>query len=103
MSEANFKTRPFYGFTTEVRNGAPWIIGQDVLLGQRAGFEMGGVIYVDQITAVKHTYDRKTPLIVSMSIGDDKDKHDPVARAVRAMQAVYRGVSALAGEGTIFG
>jgi hypothetical protein len=102
LSEANFKTRPFYGFTTEVRNGAPWIIGDDVLLGDRAGFELGGVIYVDQITAVKHTFDRKSTT-VSMSIGDDRDKHDPVARAVRAMQSVYRGVSALFGEGTIFG
>jgi hypothetical protein len=102
LSEANFKTRPFYGFQTEVRNGAPWVIGDDVLLGQRAGFEMGGVIYVDQITAVKHTFDRKSTT-VSMSIGDDKDKHDPVARAVRAMQAVYMGVSALFGENTLFG
>jgi hypothetical protein len=103
LAEANYKTRPFYGFTTDIRNGAPWIVGQDVLLGERAGFEMGGVIYVDQITAVRHKYDRKTAQIVSMSIGDDRDKHDPVARAVRAMQAVYQGFSAFLGEGTIFG
>jgi hypothetical protein len=102
LREGNYKTRPFYGFQTETINGRPWLIDQDVLLGQRAGFEMNGIIYVDQITAIKRTYDRKTPVIVSMSIGDDRDKHDPVARGIRVMQAVYSLVGALAGEGTIF-
>lgn len=103
LAEANFKTRPFYGFTTDILNGKPWIVGTDVLLGERAGFEMNGVIFVDQITAVRHKYDRNTPRIVSMSIGDDRDKHDPVARAIRVMQAIYAGVGALLGEGTLFG
>lgn len=103
LAEANFKTRPFYGFTTDIRNGAPWIIGQDVLLGERAGFEQNGVIFVDQITAVRHKYDRNTAQVVTMSIGDDRDKHDPVARVIRAVQAVYAGLGAIAGEGTLFG
>ena len=74
-----------------------------IAASSRAGFEMGGVIYVDQITAVRHAYDRKKSQIVSMSIGDDRDKHDPVARAIRAMQALYMGIGAIFGEGTIFG
>lgn len=102
LREGNYKTRPFYGFQTEVINGRPWMIDIDVRLGQRAGFEMNGIIYVDQITAVKRTYDRKTPVTVSMSVGDDRDKHDPVARAIRVMQAMYSFMGALAGEGTLF-
>jgi hypothetical protein len=103
LREGNYKTAPFYGFQTEVMNGYPWAIDLDVSLGERAGFEMDGIIYVDQITAVKRTYDRKTPLVVSMSIGDDRDKHDPIAQAIRVMQTIYTTVSALFGEGTIFG
>jgi hypothetical protein len=103
LREGNYKTAPFYGFQTEVLNGYPWAIDLDVTLGERAGFEMDGIIYVDQITAVKRTYDRKTPLVVSMSIGDDRDKHDPIAQAIRVMQTIYTTISAFAGEGTIFG
>lgn len=103
LREANFKTRPFYGFTTDAINGRPWLIDLDVSLGQRAGFEIGGVIYVDQITAVKRTYDRKTPVVVSMSIGDDRDRHDPIAQAIRAMSSMWMAVGALFGEGTLFG
>lgn len=103
LREANFKTRPFYGFQTNTINGRPWLIDVDVRLGERAGFEMDGVIYVDQITAVKRTYDRKTPVMASMSIGDDKDKHDPIAQAIRAMQSIYMTVGAFLGQGTLFG
>lgn len=103
LREANFKTRPFYGFQTETINGRPWLIDTDVSLGERAGFEMDGIIYVDQITAVKRTYDRRTPVVVSMSIGDDRDKHDPIARAIRVMQAIYTTIGAFMGEGTLFG
>jgi hypothetical protein len=103
LREANFKTRPFYGFTTDAVNGRPWLIDVDVRLGQRAGFEIGGIIYVDQISAVKRTYDRKTPVVVSMSVGDDRNKHDPIAQAVRAMSAMWMAVGALFGEGTLFG
>lgn len=103
LAEANYKTRPFYGFVTQVRNGYPWAIDIDIGLGERAGFEMGGVIYVDQITALKRVYDRKTPRLVSLSIGDDRDRHDPVSQLIRAVSSVYMTVSAYLGEGTLFG
>ena len=103
LAEANYKTRPFYGFVTQVRNGYPWAIDVDISLGQRAGFEQDGIIYVDQITAVKRVYDRKTPRIVSLSIGDDRDKHDPVSQLIRTMSSIYMTIGAFMGEGTIFG
>lgn len=103
LRQGNFKSRPFYGFQTEIINGRPWAVDVDVRLGQRAGFEMNGVIYVDQITAVKRQYDRKTPVAVSMSIGDDRDKHDPIAQAIRVMQSMYTTIGAILGEGSIFG
>ena len=103
LAEANYKTRPFYGFQTQIRNGYPWAIDIDTGLGQRAGFEMGNIIYVDQITAVKRVYDRTTPRIVSLSIGDDRDKHNPVSQVIRTLSAIYMTLGAFLGEGTIFG
>ena len=61
------------------------------------------MIYVDQITAVKRTYDRQTPIIVSMSVGDDRDKHDAIAQGIRAMQSLWMVIGAFAGENTLFG
>ena len=80
----------------------PWMIDVDARLGDRAGFEFDGVIYVDQITAIRREYDRTKPVLVSLSIGDDRDHRDPMARVMRFVSAIWTTVGALAGEGTIF-
>lgn len=103
LREANYKTRAYQGFQAVVRNGMPWRLDVDVRLGERAGFEYDGVIYVDQLTALRRTWDRKKPVLTAVSIGDDKDKQDPIARGMRALTAVYSLVGAFLGEGTLFG
>lgn len=102
LREGQYKTRAFQGFQTKVRNGMPWMIDVDARLGDRAGFEFDGVIYVDQITAIRREYDRTKPVLVSLSIGDDRDHRDPMARVMRFVSAIWTTVGALAGEGTIF-
>ncbi|OBF77099.1 hypothetical protein A5751_23265 [Mycolicibacterium fortuitum] len=98
----NYKTRTWQGFTVKVINGRPHAIDIDVGLGDRAGFEQGGIIFVDQITAIKRTWSRTEPVTVHLSIGDDNDKGDPFARGLRALQAVWTTLSHFLGEGTIF-
>ena len=102
LRESAYKTRAYQGFQTKIRNGYPWNIDVDVRLGQRAGFEFDGVIYVDQITAIKREYDRKKEVLVSLSVGDDKNKQDPVGRLTRVMQSLYTTVASFFAEGTIF-
>lgn len=84
-------------------SGFPWVLDVDVRLGERAGWEFDGVIYVDQITAIKRTWDRQSPVLCTISVGDDRDKQDPVARGMRALNAVYGAFAAFLGEGTLFG
>ena len=102
LREGDYKTRAYEGFVAKVRNGMPWLLDVDVRLGERAGFERDGVIYVDQITAIKRTWDREKPVLCSLSIGDDKDKSDPISRGMRALASVWQVVGALAGQGTLF-
>lgn len=103
LSEGHWKTRSFYGFETKALNGRPWVYGVDFQLGDRLGFEMDAVIYIDQFTASRYQYDRKMPVFLEISIGDDKDKHDPVAQGIRILSGVYALVGAYLGEGTLFG
>lgn len=55
------------------------------------------------MTAIRRTWDRESPVLCNLSVGDDKDKQDPIARGMRAMNALYGMFSALLGEGTLFG
>lgn len=103
LAEANWKTRPFYGFQSKALNGRPWVYGLDFALGDRVGFEMDGIIFVDQLAAVKWQYDRQTPNFLMISVGDDRNKHDPIAAGMQALQGVYSLVGAFLGEGTLFG
>lgn len=99
----NYKTRAWQGFTTKVINGHPFLVDVDVRLGQQAGFEQDGIIFADQITAIKREWDRKKPLTISLAIGDDHDKEDPLSRGMRVLSAIWGTLGQFLGEGTIFG
>lgn len=103
LAEAHWKTRAFYGFQTKAMNGFPWVYGIDFKLGDRIGFELDSIIYVDQLAAVKWDYSRTAPIFLYISVGDDRDKHDPIAAGMRTLQGVYTVVGAYLGEGTLFG
>lgn len=97
------KTKPRQGFKATVRNGHPWTIDYDTELGDRNAFEFDGVLYVDQIFGDKRKVDRKSGLLTTLTIGDDKAKADGLERTMRAVQSLYTMFGAFLGEGLIFG
>lgn len=103
LREAAFKTRPYYGFQANVISGWPWVLDVDVRLGQRAGWEFDGIIYVDMITAIQRKWSRHEPVMPTVSVGDDKDREDPIARGFRALQSVYTTLTTFVGQGSLFG
>lgn len=103
LREARYKLRAYRSFRAIVRNGSPWLLDKDVRLGERAGWEFDQIIYVDQIMALKRGWDRQSPILSTVSVGDDQDQEDLFARGMRALQAVYSMVGAVLGEGTVFG
>ncbi|MGH3956481.1 MAG: hypothetical protein ACRDTI_20845 [Mycobacterium sp.] len=98
-----YKKRAYRSFKVSVRNGAPYVYGVDMDLGHRALFEQDHIFYVEQISASRYNYDRKTPVTYSFSIGDDSRDSDPFLQGLRALQAVYSLAGMFLGEGTIFG
>jgi len=103
LQTALWKSRAYQGLKGEVINGYPWVIDIDTTLGDRNGWEFDGVIYVDQIYTTGRRVDRKSPLRTTLTVGDDKDRTDPLLRTIRAVQSVYSLFGAFLGEGTIFG
>jgi hypothetical protein len=103
LRTALWKTRAFRSFKAVVRNGHPWTMDYDTELGDRNAFEFDGMLYVSQIYGDKRAVDRKSGLKATLTIGDDKDKDDPQARTMRAVQAMYTMFGAFLGEGLIFG
>lgn len=103
LRQLNRKRRAYRSFKTSIRNGAPYVINEDILLGDRVGFEQDGILYVDQISAIKYEYDRKKPITYSVSVGDDTKEDDPLAQGIRALQGIGSLVSMALGEGTVFG
>jgi hypothetical protein len=103
LQTAIWKSRAYHGFKGQVLNGYPWVVDVDTGLGERNGWEFNGVIYVDQIHAVSRRVDRKGPLQTTLTIGEDKDKADPLLRVLRALQGVYAIFGAMLGENTLFG
>jgi hypothetical protein len=101
LQTALWKTRAYQGFKGKLLNGFPWTIDIDTGLGERNGWEFNGVIYVDQIYGIKRTVDRKSSLRCDITIGEDKDKADPLARTIRSLGGLYMLFGAFLGE-TIF-
>ena len=103
LRTALFKTKSFHSFKAVVRNGFPWTMDYDTSLGDRNAFEFDGVLFVDQIMGDKRALKRNTGIQATLTIGDDKDKDDPQARVMRAVQSLYMMFGAFLGEGLIFG
>lgn len=101
LREAEFKTRPYYGFQAKVISGFPWVLDEDIRLGERGGWEFDNIIYVDQITALKRQWDRHSPVLPTLSVGGDQDREDPIARSMRGIQSLYSVVGAILGEGVL--
>jgi hypothetical protein len=103
LRAGDYKTKPYRSFKTSIRNSAPFILNYDILLDDRVGFEQDGILYVDQVTAIKYEYDRSKPITYTVSVGDDTKQDDPLAQGIRAIQAVAQLGALVLGQDSLFG
>jgi len=102
LREGHYKTRPYQAFQVSIRNGRPHTLFYDFDLGDRALFEIDGVLYTDQVTAVRMRYDTTTPKTFELSIGDDTESESPTAQVMRIAQAFWSALAMLFGSGDMF-
>lgn len=103
LRQLNWKRRAYRSFKASIRNSAPYVINEDILLGDRVGFEQDGILYVDQVFAIRYEYDRSRPVTYSVSVGDDRKEDDPLSQGIRALQGISTMVSMALGQGSVFG
>lgn len=101
LRSGHWKTRAYTSFKTSVSDIAgPYYLDVDYTLGDRLGFQMGNVIHVDQLTGYVRTYDESTPMTIQLSIGNDAEERDPVAKGMAVLASVWNMVgSFLSSEG----
>ena len=102
LRQGHWKTRPYQAFKVQVRNGFPHRLYYDFDLGTRCLFEIDGLLYTDQVTAIKLHYDDKTPKTFDLSIGDDGEQEDPVARVARGVTTIWSAIGVLFGSADLF-
>ena len=102
LREGHYKTRAYQAFKVSVRNGGQHTLFYDFDLGDRTLFEIDGVLYTDQVSAWKLSYDETTPKTFSLSIGDDRESEDPVAQVTRTAGNFWNGLSMMFGSGDLF-
>lgn len=95
-------TRPYTSFKFDIADGAPFVLGEDIHLGSRVSAERKGVIYTDQIMAIKRAGDRNSSGRPVISFGDDSREEDPVAQGFAAISNVANFAAMLAGSGEMF-
>lgn len=95
-------TRPYVSFKFDIGDVRPYKLGSDLRLGSRVQAEHRGVLYVDQIMAVKRSGDRKTSGRPVISFGDDSREEDPVAQGFRSIGNLFNFAAMLAGSGEMF-
>lgn len=102
LREGWWKTRPYTSFKFDVADGAPFVIGEDIRLGTRCAAEDQGVLYTDQIMAIKRQGGRNISSRPQLSFGDDSREEDPVAQGFSTIANVANFAALLAGSGEMF-
>ena len=102
LREGWWKTRPYTSFKFDVGDASPFKLGEDLGLGSRCSAERRGVLYTDQIMAIRRQGNRNTSGRPVISFGDDSREEDPVARGIAAIGTVANFAAMLAGSGDMF-
>lgn len=89
LRAGDWKTRAYDSYKTTVRNAAPYIYNVDFTLGDRVGFQMANVVYSDQVSAVKYSWDASSPVNWEISVGTDVNEQDPVSKGMRAIAGIW--------------
>lgn len=105
LREGWWKTRPYTSFKFDVGDGSPYEIGtggDKLHLGSRCSAERRGILYTDQIMAIKRQGDRTKSGRPEVAFGDDSREEDPVARGFAAIGNIANFAAMLAGSGDMF-
>jgi hypothetical protein len=94
-------TRPYTSFKFDIDDSL-YRLGEDIRLGSRVSAERRGVIYTDQIMAIKRKGDRESSNRPLISFGDDSREEDPVAQGFAAISNVANFAAMIAGSGDMF-
>ena len=96
-----WSTRPYSSMKFDI-DDTLFRLGEDIRLGSRVSTERRGVVYTDQIMAIKRRGDRNTSGRPVISFGDDSREEDPVAQGFAAIANVASFAAMLAGSGDMF-
>lgn len=100
--QGHWKTRPYQSFKVSIWNRRPYQVFYDFDLGTRCLFEIDGLLYTDQVNAVRMHYDEDTPKTFDITIGTGSDMEDPLGQAVRTLQTMWSAVGTLFGSNDLF-
>lgn len=96
-----YNTRPYTSFKFDI-DDTLYKIGQDIRLGSRVSAERRGVVYTDQIMAIKRSGDRNSSSRPMISFGDDSKEEDPVAQGFAAIANVASFAAMIVSSGDMF-
>lgn len=102
LRQGHWKTRPYQSFKVSIWNRRPYQVYYDFDLGTRALFEIDGLLYTDQFTAIRMHYDESTPKTFEVTIGTGSEQEDPMGQAVRTLQTMWSAIGTLFGSNDLF-
>lgn len=102
LRDGEWKTRAWTSFKTTVKNGYPYLLDTDFTLGDRLGFTMAQVVYVDQLYAFKRSYDRSKAMLIELQVGSGLPEQDPLFQASNALAAVWNMFGMYMGSSQLF-
>lgn len=102
IREGWWKTRPYTSFKFDAGDGTPFRIGEDIRLGSHCVAEDHGILYQDQIMALKRQGNRSSSGRPQLSFGDDSREEDPIAQGFATIANVANFAALLAGSGDMF-
>lgn len=102
LAAGEHEMKPYRSMRFDVGDGQPYVLGEDFWLGDRVQAEIRGVVYTDQVFAIKAEGDRTSVGRPEVSFGDDSREEDPIARGFRTISNVANFAGMLAGSGDVF-
>lgn len=102
LASGDYAMKAYRSMKFDVGDGQPYVLGEDFWLGNRVSAEIRGVVYTDQIMAIKAEGDRTSSGRPMISFGDDTREDDPIARGFRTMSNIANFASLIAGSGDLF-
>ncbi|EME14813.1 Gp37-like protein [Rhodococcus triatomae] len=88
-----FEGRGYVSFSASVVDYSPYVVGRDVNLGDRCGFEIGGRIWLSHIVKLRRRASREVPAEWLITVGDSRDDELAGTKALRHLETLRNEVS----------